>query len=124
MTTPTLLNAGTQLYPLIGVTTPSNTLTQIAFFSMPSSGVMALDFIVKGERTGATLGAYAARRQITAVNSAGTITIPLDEVVGTDYNPSGYGGVTVTVVTGGIAVNVTGPAGVEVKWKFIGGAVL
>jgi hypothetical protein len=48
----------------------------------------------------------------------------LEEVIGTDYNPSGYGGVTVTVVTGGIAVNVTGPAGVEVRWTFLGGAVL
>lgn len=124
MTTPSLLNAGTQLYPLISVTTPSDTLTQIAFYSMPTSGVLALDFVVKGERTGSTLGAYAARRQITAVNSAGTITIPGDEVIGTDYNPSAYGGVTVTVVTGGIAVNVTGPAGVEVKWKLAPLAVL
>lgn len=124
MTTPTLFSANTQLYPLIGVVTPSNTLTQVAIFSVPTSGVLALDFVIKGERTGSTLGAYAARRQVTAVNSAGTITIPGDEVIGTDYNPASWGGVTVTVVTGGIAVNVTGPSGQEVQWKFAAVAVL
>jgi hypothetical protein len=124
MTNPTLLNASTQLYPLPGVTTSSNALTQVAFYAMPTSGVLALDILVKGERTGSTLGAYTARRQVTAVNSAGSISIPVDEVIGTDYNPGGYGGVTVTVVTGGIAVNVTGPVSTPVRWSVAALAVL
>lgn len=123
MTTPTLTVFAPQLYPLPYVDTTNTTPVQILSYEVPRNDTLALDFVIRASRTDGTFGSAAFRRQVTAINNAGTVTIPLDEVIGTDYNPGAW--TLATSVSGtNVVVTVTGPASSTVRWTAAAVAIL
>lgn len=123
MTTPTFQIAAPQLYPLPYVDTTNTTPVQLLSFDVPRNDTLALDFVIRATRTDGTFGSAAFRRQVTAINNAGTVTIPQDEVIGTDYNPGGWT-VAVSVSTTNVVVTVTGPSSSTVRWTAAAIAIL
>lgn len=123
MTTPTLSIAAPQLYPLPYVDTTNTTPVQILSYAVPRNDTLALDFTIRASRTDGTFGSAAFRRQVTAINNAGTVTIPQDEVIGTDYNPGAW--TLATSVSGtNVIVTVTGPGSSTVRWTAAAVAIL
>ena len=123
MTTPTLSIAAPQLYPLPYVDTTNTTPVQILSYEVPRNDTLALDFVIRASRTDGTFGSAAFRRQVTAINNAGTVTIPQDEVIGTDYNPGAR--TLATSVSGtNVVVTVTGPSSSTVRWTAAAVAIL
>lgn len=108
-----------QQYPLPGVSTTGATAAEILRIDIPSNGILALEYTVTAQRTDGTFGRAAFTRKVYAGNNGGTVSVNIENAIGTDYNPNTYTGPTHAAAgsgTAGLIVSVAGAASTPLKW--------